>query len=533
MLNLLFISNNSKVQHMKSVLQPLLKVIIDVVPDFDHGLKDVFEKRPSTVCIQDQIAGVTGESVARHIQMLLGTGAPRFILMHDGNSKVKPIKGLFEHVIELSQPDADLVNNFQDTLKALLGDQWAKIYVPPMPTAASVLSSVSVSDKSRVDADKLVDDFLLDLESTKPAFVDSSAVDFIASPDTLIEPITHASVQEVTDMLLSQASEASRDDTSAGTPAVIVAEQDAMPSPQVGKASTIAEHTVCNTPGPDEHRCQAIPIQKKQSSLLQSDVIPSTTLKIDETISKAPTKPPASESGIPPVSAIKNKPVPAPVVSAVPIVPSEFKISQGRESAEEPIPEELLLAFEKNYRSKTTYMQRSLLVLLVLIGVSATGWYFRGALKQLAMPTSLSTAKPASTVVRPIQPEKKIPQVKAANPNTTSTLPSFVPMAGHDSTYAVNNPGWERYVGENSEIRVFKAGSTIKAIQVLSTKGNPLSDSFLKSVLMELVGSADYRISSSETKSGVLVSRGKAGQNAEILVYKKKSKVRAFVISLD
>jgi len=75
MLNLLFISDSPKVEYIKSVLQPVLKVIIDVVADFDHGLKDVFEKRPGTVCIQDQIGGVTGESVARHIQMLLSTSS--------------------------------------------------------------------------------------------------------------------------------------------------------------------------------------------------------------------------------------------------------------------------------------------------------------------------------------------------------------------------------------------------------------------------------------------------------------------------
>ena len=104
MLNLLFISNSPRVHPVQEILQPLIKAKIDVVADFDHGLKDVFEKRPATVIIQEQIAGVTGESVARHIQLLLGNGAPKFILLHEGNTKIKPVPGLFEHIIDLNQP---------------------------------------------------------------------------------------------------------------------------------------------------------------------------------------------------------------------------------------------------------------------------------------------------------------------------------------------------------------------------------------------------------------------------------------------
>ena len=89
MLNLLIISNSPKALQIQKFIQPLIKAKIDVVGDFDHGLKDVFEKRPATVIIQEQIAGVTGESVARHIQMLLGASAPTFILLHKGNGKAR------------------------------------------------------------------------------------------------------------------------------------------------------------------------------------------------------------------------------------------------------------------------------------------------------------------------------------------------------------------------------------------------------------------------------------------------------------
>ncbi|MDD2855515.1 MAG: hypothetical protein PHU01_08295 [Desulfuromonadaceae bacterium] len=103
MLNLLLISDSSKIENIKTILQPGLKVIIDVVADFDQGLKNVFEKRPATVCIQDQIGGVTGESVARHIQMLLDNSAPTFILLHTGSGSAKMVKGLYAHFIDLSK----------------------------------------------------------------------------------------------------------------------------------------------------------------------------------------------------------------------------------------------------------------------------------------------------------------------------------------------------------------------------------------------------------------------------------------------
>ena len=57
MINLLFITNNPRAEQLCGHFQQQLKVRIDLVSDFDHGLKGVFEQRPSVVCIQEQIAG--------------------------------------------------------------------------------------------------------------------------------------------------------------------------------------------------------------------------------------------------------------------------------------------------------------------------------------------------------------------------------------------------------------------------------------------------------------------------------------------
>lgn len=181
MLNLLFISNNLKTDIIKQFLQPLLKVKIDVVTDFDNGLKDVFEKRPATIFIQEQIAGVRGESVARHIQMLLGDGAPSFILMHEGNARVKPVKGLFECLIDLTQPDNKLIEDVLTILKFILGPEWVKNVMPEEQGPDVQAVSFAVPEEKRVDADRLVDDLLSDLEAA-----DGEASDVLQTPEMTV-----------------------------------------------------------------------------------------------------------------------------------------------------------------------------------------------------------------------------------------------------------------------------------------------------------------------------------------------------------
>lgn len=137
MINLLFISNNPQVELLRNHFQQILKLRIEVVEDFDHGLKDVFEKRPAVVCIQDQIAGVTGESVARHIQLLLGNGSPRFVLMHEGSAKAQAVPGLFNNLIDLSNPFDETCETLRKALQSLLGERWDLLYCKPLKEAPS------------------------------------------------------------------------------------------------------------------------------------------------------------------------------------------------------------------------------------------------------------------------------------------------------------------------------------------------------------------------------------------------------------
>jgi hypothetical protein len=94
-------------------------------------------------------------------------------------------------------------------------------------------------------------------------------------------------------------------------------------------------------------------------------------------------------------------------------------------------------------------------------------------------------------------------------------------------------PGWERYVDTTMEFRVYRTAGKIKALQVLAIKNHDISEAKLKSVLIELVGDGEYRVKSNGQKLGYQLSRAIVGQKAELLIYRKKTAIRAFVVSLD
>jgi len=146
MINLLFITNNPRAELVCGHFQQQLKVRIDLVADFDQGLKAVFEQRPSVVCIQEQIASVTGESVARHIQMLLGTDAPSFVLLHEGSSKVKPVPRLFEHLVDLSAPFEQVSNNLCQALQQLLANYRELLCPTVSPTISATVTESLAPD---------------------------------------------------------------------------------------------------------------------------------------------------------------------------------------------------------------------------------------------------------------------------------------------------------------------------------------------------------------------------------------------------
>ena len=492
MLNLLFVSNSTKVIDLKKSLQPLVTVIIDVVPNFDHGLKAVFEKRPSMVCIQENIAGVTGEKVARHIQMLLGVTAPLFILMHEGNREAKPIKGLFDYLIDLNQAHDELVEDFQRTLKALLGEQWNKIYIPPKPVVASPQSSAVHPDESRRKAGN-VPDVPVSREAAAADVTEAPQSDSAAASKKTFHVQTAS--EELTEMLKQQSGRGSLE--------IDTVKRSESPAPP---------------PDNSDGGFELSPLPAKKIQEDKAGEVPKKRVP-----PARPTPVPAIQKQ-PPEAAPERKSADEPVF----LVSTSSSTSEGNSRRspsnafgsqknmarpgveDEPVPEDLLQAFGSNYRARPFFLKPGVVVAFALfLSVAGCGWYFTvqnprmiSGLKQRLMSTVSPVASlPAPVVTRtPVKakaapvPAVPAPVQAVQAPVSPQPQPSLLPRTGRDIAYTTNNPGWERYVDKQYEYRIFNSSGTLKALQLLAVRNGTLSDKLISGVLKEIVGESGKQL---------------------------------------
>lgn len=515
MVNLLFISGDSKINAIKNSLQPLLKVKIDVVSDFDYGLKDVFEKRPDIVFIQEQIAGVTGESVARHIQMLLGSGAPSFIFMHDGNLKAKSIKGLYDHLIDLSHDDTKVVEDIQYTLKSLLGSQWQKIYVSPKAKKPVITPAVAVPGDHRVIADQLVGDLLSSQDGVTPDQGQNKHLLDAAEPEpSTEEPFRFVSStdDQLEEILSAVASEIKDKDKVAAT----------VSAAGIDKLSVTSEPALSSTPLAPAATPRIAP-----EPFLQDVVAPPPDKPVTAQV-VSPEKEPSAAASLP--ADMTEKP------QSPPISPADFMIGREDSSLEMVANKIILDPKQANHSNPAVWKRFTVIVSLAIL--CAVGYYWYMVKHKLHLPAFMVKTYNPAVVAPPAEKPVAMINVTQKSLSTThkdikNTVPSFIPLAGHDRSFASQKPGWERYVGINSEFRVFRSGGKLKAVQVLATKGHVISESSLKKILIELTGSGEYRVTSQEQKLGFQVSHAAVARKADLLIYRKKTAVHAFVVSLD
>lgn len=540
MLNLLIISNNPKAKLIQNFVQPLIKARIDLVSDFDHGLKDVFEKRPATVIIQEQISGVAGESVARHIQLLLGSGAPSFIMLHEGNARIRPVKGLYDVIVDLDQPGEELVQGIVSALKRVIGDTWDKVAVPP-PAAAPirVVSSAKLPSEASLAADKLVEEFLPDVEpSAKPlpgrgdGPPAAAAAPKAAAADELATLLTNADPLHLRDA-------------------------DHLVPVEPLKPSGGAKRTTRErTPKKAKARTAELPDQNLEAAGIEA--MPAAT---DAVMEEDGFDFPQLDNVAPPVPEIPARNVaapaerPAPIesvrsASAAPVAaspsPADFRIIPSPAPSKEQLPEDILTAFDENYRSRSR-MRILLFCAFLVAGGAAAGWYLfdvkpRSLLFWKSSTPSVSSVAPAAIAAAEVKPSSVAPvvqrqQTSAAQPvpAASPSLPSFIPAAGRDSGFSAGKPGWERYVDAAREVRVYRANGRIRAIQVMAAKGREITDAFMQAALGEVTGSSEYAVRSSEQKQGILIQRCTVGPRSDLLVYRKAQSgtISAFVVSLE
>ncbi len=123
--SIIMICDDSHIATIKESLQPLLVEKIGILSDFDTGLKEVFEKRPHVVFIQDEIAGIRGETVTRHIRSLLQSKSPEFIQLNHLPAVSGTLTGLGND-INLNLPQEELLALFRERLEQFPGISWRK-----------------------------------------------------------------------------------------------------------------------------------------------------------------------------------------------------------------------------------------------------------------------------------------------------------------------------------------------------------------------------------------------------------------------
>jgi hypothetical protein len=218
------------------------------------------------------------------------------------------------------------------------------------------------------------------------------------------------------------------------------------------------------------------------------------------------------------------------------ITPADFRIKKEH-ITDDTDPGESLRVFEAGCRAKPSSRNWYLAVAGVLcVGLIVAGWFLVRQKPNL-LRSVIKESFPVKDTATPTQPVTPVPALQKSLPATqrseTVAMPSFIPIAGLDRSFVSEKPGWERYVATDTEYRLHRSGGKLKAIQVLATKGHVIGEPKLKAILTELTGSGEYRVASREQKLGFQLSRASVGGKADLLIYRKKSIVHAFVVSLN
>lgn len=472
MLNLLFISNNARAELLRGHFQQLLKMRVELVADFDHGLKDVFEKRPVVVCIQEQIAGVTGESVARHIQLLLGSGAPAFILLHEAGSKARPVAGLFEHLIDLSAPFEVVVSALGKALQMQLSEHWEMLYAAPAETMSQ--------EKARQDkvtaAEQLVDDFITESSIFHPER---------AKPLPGVEQGEPA----VFDSLLEH-------EASGGPPAEPHAAVS--PKPEVSAVAATTE-----------------PVGKFElsASVPHQAVARSPERQTSKTLSPSRT-------------ADKDRTAPA----------IETPNGAGVTDAVDTPVADLLQVYESQYRRKKLVLRLAILCVLLLIVAAVYLYFVRFSQHSVsARPTIKSqqivTPNLSGNRPKPVDSaQNKFSSSRLAQ-QPSSGLPAFIPLTAPDTNFSVKHPGWRRYRSKTRDYRLYLQNEQLVAVQVLAMGAAGIQLAEVQRNLKELAGVDRFTVDRRERKQGVLLEHARIGGHAELLIYRSSTNgpIRAYV----
>lgn len=147
--------------------------------------------------------------------------------------------------------------------------------------------------------------------------------------------------------------------------------------------------------------------------------------------------------------------------------------------------------------------------------------------------TTPSQPKPKAAVVSQMSPQQ-IPESIPSKPlPQKNCLPGCIPVNSPDAAYSASHPGWQSYKTKSLEFRVFRKQDEVKVIQVLSKQKDAITGAFVSSLLSDATGSNTFKVKSGTIKEGYYVEKGKAGDTAEVVIYRKKlaGEIRGIVVA--
>lgn len=116
-------------------------------------------------------------------------------------------------------------------------------------------------------------------------------------------------------------------------------------------------------------------------------------------------------------------------------------------------------------------------------------------------------------------------------PALPTTLHGLVTGKVPDKNYSSTNPGWFRYVGYDSESRIYHHAGSVKAVQLLDRSGKGLSTDMV-AIVEKLSKSPVFNPATAETKEGFLIQRGELSDKIKAIYYRDidSKNLRAIVL---
>ncbi|WP_052263263.1 hypothetical protein [Geobacter pickeringii] len=455
---------------------------IRLSPDFDQGLKEVFDNRPVAVFIQSEISGISGETVARHIKTLLRGDAPRIVLVHSAPLKPQGGKKWFDGTVDLALPEAELRESFRAEVTAASAGLWqespAVDAVNPTPVAGFSLqeeeaAAPSVSEVASSPEQGREFEFF-DWETPASASAPATSAEPPPAPPVVPE------VEEFHPILASDG-------------------RMGEPEPSV-PPEAVASLPVDLTPA------EFVP----PAAVTPADVAVPVAVP-------APETPPVEPAAPPPVPDQRRLPTVADFNAETIIVPPPEPLDPPGATAAETACGGNRVLF-------------SSVAGVALVAAVCAGVYFYSATPR----TELPERKPAGTVPAPPPAPAPHPPSPAPVPAASSPgLPAFIPAAHRDAAYTKTNPGWERYVAKTREFRLFRENGALRAVQIIPRGSAVLPEGVVDGALKDLTGAPSRTVLTRSVTGKYLVERGRTAGNGEFVAYRqKRGGLRGVVISL-